>query len=92
LDFAKAFDTVEHVVILKVFECLSFDQRWLTWLKMLMSMETSAILLNGIPEKKPAAVVSGKVTLSCLFYLWASLISYKQWLISYFGLGICMLL
>jgi retron-type reverse transcriptase len=52
LDFAKAFDTVEHEAILKVFASFGCDQRWLTWLKMLMSTGTSEILLNGVPGKK----------------------------------------
>jgi hypothetical protein len=52
LDFAKAFDTVEHEAILKVFENMGFDNRWLMWLKMLMSSGTSEVLLNGVPGKK----------------------------------------
>jgi hypothetical protein len=52
LDFAKAFDTVEHEAILKVFESLGFDPRWLNWLRMLMDTGTSEILLNGVLGKK----------------------------------------
>ena len=52
LDFAKAFDTVEHAAILKVFECLGFDPRWMNWLRMIMSSGTSEVLLNGVPGKK----------------------------------------
>jgi hypothetical protein len=52
LDFAKAFDAVEHEAVLKVFECFGCDARWLTWLHMLMSTGTSEILLNGMPGKK----------------------------------------
>jgi hypothetical protein len=52
LDFAKAFDTVEHEAILNVFESLGFDPRWLNWLRMLMDTGTSEILLNGVLGKK----------------------------------------
>jgi hypothetical protein len=52
LDFAKAFDTVEHAAILKVFESWGFDPRWMQWLSMIMSSGTSEILLNGVPGKK----------------------------------------
>jgi hypothetical protein len=52
LDFAKAFDTVEHEAIMKVFAALGFDPRWLRWLHMLMASGTSSILLNGVPGKK----------------------------------------
>lgn len=52
LDFAKAFDTVEHEAVLKVFESFGFDPRWLNWMRMIMSTGTSAVLLNGVPGKK----------------------------------------
>jgi hypothetical protein len=52
LDFAKAFDTVEHEAILKVFENFGCDSRWLAWMRMLMLIGTSEILLNGVPDKK----------------------------------------
>jgi hypothetical protein len=32
LDFAKAFDTVEHAAIMKVFDSWGFDPRWMKWL------------------------------------------------------------
>jgi hypothetical protein len=51
LDFAKAFDTVEHKAIMKVFECLGFDPRWLMWIKMINSAGTSSVLLNDVPGK-----------------------------------------
>jgi hypothetical protein len=52
IDFAKAFDTVEHEAILKVFQCFGCDHRWLDWLRMLMGTGTSEVLLNGVPGKK----------------------------------------
>jgi hypothetical protein len=52
LDFAKAFDTVEHGAIRIFFECFGCDQRWLRWLSMLMYTGTYEVLLNGVPGKK----------------------------------------
>jgi hypothetical protein len=52
LDFAKAFDTVEHAAILKKFTAFGCNQRWIMWLSMLMSSGTSEIMLNGVPGKK----------------------------------------
>jgi hypothetical protein len=52
LDFAKAFDTVEHEAIMKDFAALGFDPKWLQWMHMIMSSGTSSILLNGVPGKK----------------------------------------
>jgi hypothetical protein len=52
LDFAKAFDTVEHSAIMKVLACPGYDEKWLHWMSLFMSTGTSSILLNGVPGKK----------------------------------------
>jgi hypothetical protein len=52
LDFAKAFDTIEHEAIIQVMQHMGFNQRWLDWIKEILSTGTSAILLNGIPGKQ----------------------------------------
>ena len=49
LDFAKAFDTIEHDIILKILQYKGFDDRWIGWVKMLLSSGSSSVLLNGIP-------------------------------------------
>jgi hypothetical protein len=52
LDFAKAFDTIEHEAILQVMENMGFNKLWLSWIKEILSTDTSSILLNGIPGKQ----------------------------------------
>jgi hypothetical protein len=49
LDFEKAFDTVEHSVILLVMEHLGFPPKWLHWV--ILSSGSSTVLLNGVPGK-----------------------------------------
>jgi hypothetical protein len=51
LDFAKAFDTIEHEAILQVMKHMGFNDLWLRWIKEILSTGTSSILLNGIPGK-----------------------------------------
>jgi hypothetical protein len=61
LDFAKAFDTVEHKAIKKVFESWGFDATWLDWLDMIMSTGASSVLLNGFGGRNSfVKKVSGK--------------------------------
>ena len=52
LDFAKAFDTVEHDLILLMLKYQGFDAKWIGWIKELLSSGSSSILLNGIPGKE----------------------------------------
>jgi hypothetical protein len=52
LDFAKAFDTIEHEAILQVMKHMGFNDLWLRWIKEILSTRTSSILLNGVPGKQ----------------------------------------
>ena len=52
MDFAKAFDTVEHEVILPMLQHKGFDAKWISWVKQLLSTGSSSVLLNGIPGKQ----------------------------------------
>ena len=52
LDFAKAFDTVEHEVVLQMLKHKGFDDKWISWVKEILSTGSSSVLLNGIPGKQ----------------------------------------
>jgi len=56
LDFEKAFDTIEHQAMLDILKAKGFGDRWLTWIKLLFTSASSAILLNGVPGKKIIAL------------------------------------
>lgn len=51
LDFEKAFDKVEHHVILDMFKHKGFSDRWISWIKAILYSGSSAVLLNGVPGK-----------------------------------------
>jgi hypothetical protein len=51
LDFAKAFDTIEHNVILTMHRQLGFPDKWINWVQIILNSGSSAVLLNGVPWK-----------------------------------------
>jgi len=51
LDFEKAFDKVEHELMIQIMQSKGFPDRWITWMKMIFGSGTSAVLLNGVPRK-----------------------------------------
>jgi retron-type reverse transcriptase len=50
-DFEKAFDKVEHNVIIEVMQKKELGPKWLQWMQMILNAGTSSILLNGMPSK-----------------------------------------
>lgn len=51
LDFEKAFDKVEHEVILQVLAHKGFPTKWVDWMRCILTSGSSSVLLNGIPGK-----------------------------------------
>jgi hypothetical protein len=51
LDFAKAFDTIEHSTIIQMMQQLSFPEKWIDWMKLLFDSANSSVLLNGVSGK-----------------------------------------
>jgi hypothetical protein len=52
LDFAKAFDTIEHNAMIKIMKQMGFDNKWLQWMENIFSSGKSAVLLNSIPGRQ----------------------------------------
>jgi hypothetical protein len=51
LDFEKAFDTLEHELILQVLFHRGFGPKWLSWTRNILQSNMSSVLLNGVPGK-----------------------------------------
>lgn len=51
LDFEKAFDLIEHSLVLEMIRAKGFPDKWIKWIKELLSSATSFVLLNGTAGK-----------------------------------------
>lgn len=51
LDFAKAFDTIEHQATIAIMCQMGFQGKWIQLMNMIFSSDNSAVLLNGLPGK-----------------------------------------
>ena len=58
LDFAKAFDKVDHGIVLKKLSLLGIRGKLLNWIKSFLSSRTQMALVNGFLSD-PAPVTSG---------------------------------
>ena len=52
LDFAKAFDTIEHGAMLEIMKHMGFNDKWLSWINSIFSSGKSSVLLNGVPGRQ----------------------------------------
>jgi hypothetical protein len=48
----KAFDLVEHKLVLEMLRAKGFPDKWLAWVDNLFNTATSSVLLNGTAEKE----------------------------------------
>jgi hypothetical protein len=51
LNFEKAFDKVEHGLMLKIMEHKGFPSKWINWMNLVFSSGTSSVILNGVLGK-----------------------------------------
>lgn len=49
LDFEKAFDKIEHGMIMAILKKKGFGPKWCLWIEQILGSATSAVLLNGVP-------------------------------------------
>jgi hypothetical protein len=52
LDFAKAFDTIDHSAMIKIMKQMGFDGKWIRWMETIFSSGKSSVLLNGVPGRQ----------------------------------------
>ena len=52
LDFAKAFDMIEHEAMIEIMKNMGFNDKWLGWIRCIFSSGKSSVLLNGTPSRQ----------------------------------------
>ena len=58
LDFAKAFDKVDHQIVLKKLSILGVRGKMLSWIESFLTSRTQSVVVNGVLSE-PAPVTSG---------------------------------
>ena len=58
LDFSKAFDKVDHTILLKKLSLIGIRGKMLTWIKSFLTSRTQRVMVNGVLSD-PAPVLSG---------------------------------
>ena len=48
----KASDTIEHWAIFDILRVKVFGEKWISWMQLLFTSASSAVMLNGVPGKK----------------------------------------
>lgn len=51
LDFEKAFDKVEHELMLQIMQHKGFPSKWIDWMQLIFNSGTSSVLLNAVAGK-----------------------------------------
>ena len=52
LDFAKAFDTIDHQAMIEIMRSMGFNEKWLGWINCIFSAGKYSVLLNGTPGRQ----------------------------------------
>ena len=58
LDFSKAFDKVDHAIVLRKIKQLGIDRKLLQWLKSFLTERNQSVLVNGVTSESQH-VISG---------------------------------
>lgn len=72
LDFERAFDKVEHQVILDMLHHKGFSSRWIQWVKLILQSGSSSVLINGVPGKSFTCKRGGQTGGSPLLFVLAT--------------------